>query len=64
MSAFLERMAAGEAIAARCRAGEIDRETALIELTIAFDGTVITEQGIKSFLDDHTQNPTYTGRRP
>jgi hypothetical protein len=63
VSAFLARMTAGEAIAARYKAGEIDRETALIELTIEFDGTVITELGIESFLDARTQSPTSTGRR-
>lgn len=54
---FIDRMTAGEEIAARYRGGDIDRETALIELALAFDGTLITEQGINSFLDYHAASP-------
>jgi hypothetical protein len=54
---FRERMDAGEHIAAHYRAGEITRDTAWSQLAALFRDTAITDQGIKSFLDDHSDSP-------
>lgn len=49
---FLDRMAAAEEIAARYRAGEVDRGTAEVELFLAWEGTTATESVIRSYLND------------
>lgn len=54
---FVERMKAGEFIAARYRAGELTRDAAHQELTDAFRGTSITEGGIQSYLNDWMPGP-------
>jgi hypothetical protein len=50
---FVDRMAAAEAIAARYRAGEIDRETAEVEIFLAWEGTLAaTDNAVRSYLND------------
>jgi hypothetical protein len=48
---FIDRMHAAEEIAARWKAGEIDRDTAEVELILAWDGTVADEAAVRSYLD-------------
>lgn len=51
--AFLEMVTAGREIAERHHAGQIDRETALVELAVLFGDTVITDEEIERFLDGY-----------
>jgi hypothetical protein len=60
---FLQRMEAGQRIAARLGAGQIDRATAEVELFLAWDGTVAATDGtVQRFLDNHQTAPE--GSRP
>lgn len=66
---FVDRMAQAEAIAVRYHSGQIDRDTAEVELFLAWEGTLAAnDNAVWAYLDGwtgpSTEGPRNAGHHP